>query len=451
MIKITKQFKLLIILIVLSTNSSFAINWLHYKVDSFENIDLTGINLIQQLENTDHFWVSSKYGQYIFTKDSIIKIENNLFKRHENQVKSIIEDRKGNIIAFFPISGFVVMNEKNSISYDNLNIKNLPGFRSICLKNDTIFAIGINYKLYAFYYDESKEKYTLINEEGKSLTEDQVLVKDMGPIIAFDNKLIMVGKQAIYDVNIDGSLTSKIKFKNVFESKISAIQSAKTSNNQLMFSSSNTDTTTSLFVVNSNFENYYEMIVENDDLPYPLLISDIENYNNKNFLAANTKLLMESNKNYTEINHPDEIENLISEWNILEICIDKSDSLWVGTMRNGIFKCNINEIINSMSVEDDKFLGIKKLSIHKIFPLPSKNNILNIEYNLLLENSQVDVNFFDINGQIIDKSKYKILDLSTNGTNFYTMKIEINNMEKGIYFIKLSSSNIHTYSKLILD
>ena len=451
------MIKVFVIFLILGSGPLVSQGWQYITGDTTQNIVLRNISKIYQLKSTGGFFVADKNDQYFYKDGKFSIIDNKNYKYIGNFYTKIFEDSHQNQI-IVSHDGFVVENIDTSYHYDLNNIANMNQLADVLLIGDTLYALEY-YRIFKFHYNKDTKVYDF-NKNNTTLyyLEGDTVWVSGSAAVAVDSNIFVSRRDSLYKININ---TNKVELMLNLKSKFGAnYKSSKYllyKNNTFILATVNNDTTSSIYTISKDFNNITELAVLRDDdfKKYLPQISDIALYKDYIIASMNTKLyIIKDNKTFL-IDRPNIIEKpddvLQDNWNIREIYIDDQENLWLGSFFYGIFKININELISTLKVEDERFLGIKTLQIRNVYPTPNRNSLLSIDYNNLVASSEVNLEMFNLTGEKVDKKFFNIVSNIKIVGNLYKMQVQLNDLNKNIYFIKLFSQNVSEYQKIIIE
>jgi len=445
-----KVIKIILILILVNLRFTYSQGWELLKGDSTQNIILNNISQIYQFKNTGQYFISDKNDQYIFKNDNYEKIDDANYKYIGSFYSKVFEDSHGNLVVFNQ-NGFVVQNIDTSYHYDINNVVNMKNLRDILLVNDTLFCFEYD-KIFKFIYNSDQKIYEFDSKNILQFKKNDQAVWLNGPAVLVNNFIYIAVREKLYKLNLQtNELSVQLNLKSTIGTNFNDVKYIYYNNNKIILAVLNKDSTSSVIILNEDFNSFNEINLNNNDYKYNPQLSDLVFYKDYIITSINTKLFIIKNNIAFEIKKPYEVLIDENDWNIRKLYLDDKEKLWLGSFKNGIFVCNVNNLIDNLSVEDDLFAGIKKLKIWNVYPSPNKNDFLSIEYNNLMVNSKVKFELFDISGEKIENKHINVLsDISVDG-NFYRMQVQFNGLNRNIYFIRISTNNIDEYQKIIIE
>lgn len=445
-----KVIKIILILILVNLRFTYSQGWELLKGDSTQNIILNNISQIYQFKNTGQYFISDKNDQYIFKNDNYEKIDDANYKYIGSFYSKVFEDSHGNLVVFNQ-NGFVVQNIDTSYHYDINNVVNMKNLRDILLVNDTLFCFEYD-KIIKFIYNIDQRIYEFNSKNILQFKKNDQAVWLNGPAVLIEKYIYIAVRDILYKLNLQtNELSEQLNFKSVIGSNFNIVKYIYHNNNKVILAVVNNDSSSSVITFEDDFNSFTEINLKNEDYVFNPQLSNLVFFKEYIITSINTKLFVINENKWFEIQKPLDIIENVTDWNIRNLFLDDNDELWLGSFKNGIFVCNINNILKQLSIEDDLFAGIKKLQIRNVYPNPNKNDLLNIDYNNLMVNSNVKFELYNISGEKIETKYYNILsDFSVVG-NFYRMQVQFNSLNKNIYFIRISSNNIDEYRKIIIE
>ena len=112
--------------------------------------------------------------------------------------------------------------------------------------------------------------------------------------------------------------------------------------------------------------------------------------------------------------------------------------------------CNFTDLnfyVDTIGIYTDTTVNVQNIKTNNfdlsIYPIPSNNSYVNIDYNVLNDNSSVNYRIVDLKGSVIYESRLQ----NQNKGEYH---IRTNDLNKGVYFIQFNVNNDYVSKKIII-